>query len=253
MAQRQPDREVVPPVQRLRIRYAKTGRMRFTSHRDFQRALERALRRARVPMAYSAGFSPHPRISYANSAPTGAASDAEYVEIAVVERCDPRALAAEVNRALPDGMDIVEVVQAGTPDLMNRLAASTWEIVLPGADGDEVAVAWSALLGAPSQEVSRMTKSGLRTFDVRPAVISGQVVAREVAGHQGSQPGIAIVLRHQTPLVRPDDLLLALKALGFTPPEPPILHRLAQGPLESDGTVGDPLRPDWELARAGTM
>ena len=60
-----------PTVQRLRLRYAKRGRLRFSSHRDFQRAFERALRRAEVPMAYSAGFSPHPKVSYANAAPTG--------------------------------------------------------------------------------------------------------------------------------------------------------------------------------------
>ena len=78
-----------PPVQRLRIKYAKRGRARFTSHRDFGRAFERALRRAAVPMAYSSGFSPHPRISYANAAPTGAASEAEYLEIGLAAACDP--------------------------------------------------------------------------------------------------------------------------------------------------------------------
>ena len=67
-----------PPVQKLRIRYAKRGRLRFSSTRDFSRALERALRRADVPMAVSAGFHPHPLISYANAAPTGTASEAEH-------------------------------------------------------------------------------------------------------------------------------------------------------------------------------
>lgn len=57
-----------PVVQKLRFRYAKRGRLRFASTRDFQRALERALRRAGIPMAFSAGFHPHPRISYANAA-----------------------------------------------------------------------------------------------------------------------------------------------------------------------------------------
>ncbi|MDA2986834.1 MAG: TIGR03936 family radical SAM-associated protein, partial [Actinomycetota bacterium] len=73
MAPRPPERDVAPTVQRLRLRYAKRGRLRFSSHRDFQRALERALRRSRIPMAYSAGFSPHPKVSYANSAATGVA------------------------------------------------------------------------------------------------------------------------------------------------------------------------------------
>ena len=78
-----------PPVQRLRIRYARRGRMRFSSTRDFARALERALRRAEVPMAFSAGFHPHPRISYAGGAPTGMLSEAEYLEIALTRQCDP--------------------------------------------------------------------------------------------------------------------------------------------------------------------
>src|SRR3954453_17708319 len=78
-----------PGVQRLRIRYAKRGRLRFTSHRDFARAFERALRRATVPMGYSAGFSPHPKISYVGAAPTGVASEAEYLEIGLAEERDP--------------------------------------------------------------------------------------------------------------------------------------------------------------------
>ena len=68
-------------MQRLRVRYAKRGRLRFTSHRDFSRAFERALVRSSVPMAYSSGFNPHPRISYAGAAPTGSESEAEYLEI----------------------------------------------------------------------------------------------------------------------------------------------------------------------------
>ena len=84
----QPEQQA-PPVQRLRIRYAKRGRLRFTSHRDFSRAFERAVFRARVPMAYSSGFNPHPRISYAGAAPTGSASEAEYLEIALAEVVDP--------------------------------------------------------------------------------------------------------------------------------------------------------------------
>ena len=85
MARQAPVRDVAPTVQRLRLRYAKRGRLRFTSTRDFQRALERALRRTGVPMAYSQRFNPHPRISYTNAAPTGTASEAEYVELALVK------------------------------------------------------------------------------------------------------------------------------------------------------------------------
>ena len=88
-----------PPVQRLTIRYAKRGRMRFASHRDVARAMERGVRKAGVPVAYSAGFSPHPRISYSGGAPTGSASEAEYLELAVTRRCEPDDVGRRLNAA----------------------------------------------------------------------------------------------------------------------------------------------------------
>src|SRR3954462_14808167 len=131
MAPRVPEGPPPPPtVQKLRIRYAKRGRLRFTSHRDFARAFERALRRARVPIAYSAGFTPHPKVSYANAAPTGVASEAEYLEIGLAEQRDPKDLAAALDEALPDGFDVVEAVTAGPGSLADRLEASVWHIRL---------------------------------------------------------------------------------------------------------------------------
>ncbi|MCX7371180.1 MAG: TIGR03936 family radical SAM-associated protein, partial [Alphaproteobacteria bacterium] len=92
-------------VQKLRLRYTKRGRLRFTSHRDIARAFERALRRAQVPMAYSAGFSPHPKISWVGAAPTGVASEAEYVEISLAVRVDLEQLRVALDASLPDGID----------------------------------------------------------------------------------------------------------------------------------------------------
>src|SRR4051795_1890063 len=113
MARRVPEGPPPPPVaQRIRIRYAKRGRLRFTSHRDFARAFERALRRAEIPMAYSAGFTPHPKISYVGAAPTGVASEAEYLELGLAEARDPDEVRQALDGALPPGLDVVEVVQA---------------------------------------------------------------------------------------------------------------------------------------------
>src|SRR5919112_2230421 len=101
-----------PVVQRIRIRYAKRGPLRFTSHRDFARAFERALRRAAVPIAFSQGFTPHPKISYASAAPTGVASEAEYLEIGLRERVDVALLARALDAALSPGLDVLEAVEA---------------------------------------------------------------------------------------------------------------------------------------------
>ena len=121
-----------PPVQRLRIRYAKRGRLRFTSHRDFSRAFERAVFRARIPMAYSSGFNPHPRISYAGAAPTGSASEAEYLEIALAQVVDPDRVAEQLGDALPDGLDLVEVAVSPGGSLADLLQASRWQVDVEG-------------------------------------------------------------------------------------------------------------------------
>ena len=123
----------LPIVQKLRIRYAKRGRLRFTSHRDFARAFERAVRRAGVPIAFSSGYSPHPKISYANASPTGAATEAEYLEIGLTRECDPDAVRADLDASLPPGLDVLEVVvAAGQGSLADRLQASEWSIELAG-------------------------------------------------------------------------------------------------------------------------
>jgi radical SAM-linked protein len=231
----QPEQQA-PPVQRLRVRYAKRGRLRFTSHRDFSRAFERALVRARIPMAYSSGFNPHPRISYAGASPTGAASEAEYLEIGLAETVDPDRLADDLDRALPDGLDVLEVVAAAPGSLADRLEASRWQIDV-SLPVDAVAPAVTAFLAAPSVSVERMTKKGLRTFDSRAAVLALEVAAYD----EGSR--LVAVLRHTVPAVRPDDVLAGLReAGGLEEPGAPLVTRLQQGPLEeATGEIGDPL------------
>jgi len=237
----QPEQQA-PPVQRLRIRYAKRGRLRFTSHRDFSRAFERAIMRAQVPMAYSSGFNPHPRISYTGAAPTGAASEAEYVEIALAQVVDPAQVRDALVAALPPGLDVLEVVAAGPGKLADRLQASRWVIDLPTPlPLAEQAVA--AFLAAEQVPVQRMTKKGLRDFDARAAVLA--LAAVERPGAAGSR--LELTLRHAEPAVRPDDVVTGLASVAELPVGPehggvPLLTRLAQGPLdEATGEIGDPL------------
>jgi radical SAM-linked protein len=249
-----------PAVQKLRIHYAKRGRLRFSSHRDFQRAFERALRRAAVPMAYSAGFSPHPKVSYANAAPTGTGSEAEYVEISVTERVSPAVLAKALDDSLPPGLDVIDVVEAQPGALADRLQASVWQMALPGVAPGAARSAVEAFLAAEVVEVQRLMKNGLRTFDARGAVVSAEV-AESVAVGPGGAPSagagegyaiLRVVVRHSTPTVRPDDVLSGLRQVAeLAPPSPPMVTRLAQGLLdETTGTVADPLDPDRDAVGA---
>jgi radical SAM-linked protein len=205
-------------VQRIRLRYTKRGRLRFTSHRDFQRAFERALRRAEVPMAYSAGFTPHPKVSYANAAPTGTGSEAEFLEIALVEARDPEVLRSLLDASLPAGLDIVDAVEVRVPSFAERLTASVWELRLDGVAPAEAERAVAAFLAADTVEVERVTKNGVRSFDARSAVAGLRVVDPTVTGgHSTSGGGCAIlrlVVRHVTPAVRPDDVLSGLRAVA---------------------------------------
>lgn len=211
--------------------------MRFSSTRDFQRALERALRRAAVPMAFSSGFHPHPRISYANAAPTGTASEAEYVEIALVERVDTGALRSALDVALPPGLDVLAVTESAGGSLAELLEASEWQMEFPGLPLVELEGARATFLGLDVAEVTRMFKTGERTFDARSAVVS-MVVEDSVDGRCAI---LRVVVRHTTPAVRPDDILTALRRYALLTPEPPpLVTRLAQGPLVGAG-VADPL------------
>ena len=234
----QPEQQA-PPVQRLRIRYAKRGRLRFTSHRDFSRAFERAVFRARVPMAYSSGFHPHPRISYAGAAPTGSASEAEYLEIALAQVVDPADVRAQLEEALPDGLDILEVVESSGGSLADLLEASRW---LADVDVEPTAaeVAIATFLATETVLVERMTKKGLREFDCRAAVVSLSAAPREEGGTR-----LDLVLRHAVPAVRFDDVLTGLSTVaGLQISGAPLLTRVAQGPLDAaTGSIGDPLRP----------
>ena len=242
MSRRQPEGPPPPPaVQRLRIRYAKRGRLRFTSHRDFARALERALRRAQVPMAYSAGFSPHPKMSFVGAAPTGAASEAEYLEIALTERRDPEQIRAALDASLPPGLDVLQCVEAGPGSLPDRIDASEWEVRLPGTDPVEAAAALAVFLAADRVLVQRRTKDGSRELDARAAVRHAEISPGTAAG-TGPCAILRLVVRHGTPAVRPDDVLSGLRELAglqtFAPPE---ATRLAQGKLDEAGRLTDPL------------
>lgn len=248
MSRRQPEGGQAPVVQRVRLRYAKRGPLRFTSHRDFARALERALRRAAVPIAFSQGFTPHPKISYASASPTGAASEAEYLELGLREPMEPAHLVTALDAALSPGLDVLEAVTVTTTDsLADRLAASRWRLELPGVAPDELAQAVAKFEAVDEVAIERLTKQGRRRLDVRGPVVS--ITAGTASAPSGvSDAPCAIlecVVRQVTPSVRPDDILSGLRVVAdLIPPAPARATRLAQGPLTAEGEITDPLAAD---------
>lgn len=241
-----------PVVQRLRVRYAKRGRMRFTSSRDFQRALERAVRRAGLPMAFSAGFHPHPKISYANAAPTGAGSEAEYVELGLDRVVDVDGVAPALDAALPEGLDVVSVedITDERGPLADLLEGSQWELrfrgaAAPGLDDLRAGLVAGveALLAQETHLVSRMMKKGLRELDVRAALLD-LAVQEEAPADAPGEVVLRASVRHTTPTVRPEELWTALRQVSGRELPRPVSTRLRQGPVE-DSVVVD------HLGRAG--
>ena len=245
--------------------------MRFASHRDIARAVERGVRIAGLPIAFSAGFSPHPRISYAGGAQTGTASEAEYLEIALTAPCAAAEVRDRLDAALPSGIDVIDVFEmtsaplaglasapggpgrppaaaghaaaappAGRLDAL-RLEASDWEVVLPGVAPADAARAVEVFLAAGSAEVERLTSKGTRRLDARAAVVALQADWRAAEGRDAAGAILRMVVRHMTPAVRPDDILTALRQLaGLAPSSPPRVTRLAQGPLGMEAAAPAP-------------
>ena len=155
----------------------------------------------------------------------------------MAEVVDPASVHAALDQAMPDGLDIVEVVESPGTGLADLLQASRWRISLP-VPVAEAEAAVAAFLAAEEVLVHRMTKKGMRDFDSRAAVLSLAVTPDEAGAV------LDLVLRHLEPAVRPDDVLSGLTSLhGLELVGVPLLTRLAQGPLDPDtGEIGDPLR-----------
>jgi radical SAM-linked protein len=244
-----------PAVQHLVVRYAKRGKMRFASHRDVARAFERGVRRAGLPIAYSAGFSPHPKISYAGGAPTGVASEAEYLSLALTTRQAATQVCQRLDAALPDGIDVIDVTDEagadGKPSAgpgvsssggFGHLEASEWRIILPGVGPAAAERAVASFLTLGEAPVERLTDKGVRRLDARAAVIEMNVLDTDgiTADPDGGQPAtvtgqedcaiLRMVVLHTAPAVRPEDVLTALRERnGIVPSSPPLTTRLMQG------------------------
>jgi radical SAM-linked protein len=205
--------------------------MRFASHRDVARAFERGVRRAGLPVAYSAGFSPHPKISYAGGAPTGVASEAEYLCLGVTARQEAPVVREWLDAALPDGIDVIDVTEDAGGLPADRLSVSQWQVLFPGRRPSGVTPAVEGFLALESAPVERLTNKGMRRMDARAAVVS--IDLRQAASGDAE---LLMVVRHTVPAVRPDDVLTAFRAVsGLDWPAPPVITRLAQGSLADSG------------------
>jgi radical SAM-linked protein len=230
---------------KVRARFTKVGRVRWTSHRDVARMWERALRRGRIPVSYTAGFTPRPQLSFGLALPTGCESVAEYLDIALDEPVAPSELARQVSEMLPEGVDVVAaaVLEPGTNSLQEDVSSCMWEMHVPGVGVEDLNVAIERALVASSLPVTRERKGRDVVDDLRPSVLALSCAGSDVHGAQ-----LLAELGTRPRGVRPSELALALGVeLGLA-------RRTCQW-IERDGSRWEPLRADptgtafiWERA-----
>jgi hypothetical protein len=199
----------------LRARFSKLGKVRFTSHRDVARIWERALRRAGLPVAYTEGFSPRPKLSFGLALSTGYESLGEYLDISLrdpvtvagvdpgpgegrdaprPDRPDhhtgpatgsgPAVLPASLSAALPAGIEVQAVVPlpAGAPSLQQAVTSCTWHLEISGIEPTLAPQVVEEALGAPELVVTRERKGRTVSEDVRPAIVALRVLDQAPLG-----------------------------------------------------------------------
>jgi radical SAM-linked protein len=263
---------------RVRFRFAKLGKIRFTSQRDVARMWERALRRAALPLAYTEGFSPRPQLSFGLALPTSCESLAEYLDV-VLDEERPETAGLEVSELpsrltglLPEGIEVERAapVERGAGSLQQQVTSCSWTMLLAGLSRDELEEQVRLLLDAPTVPIVRERKGREERDDLRPSVL-----ALAVADHPASvgEPamvggstsiGVVAELATQPRGVRPIELIRGLVAVSGAPPVDrtvgvatgrgrtvgtPVLDRACrtQQWIERDGIRQEPLPPRGDL------
>lgn len=221
---------------RIRLRFRKAGRIRFVSHRDVARLFERALRKVRLPVAYSEGFSPRPKLSFGLALSVAHESDAEYLDVELTSEPDIETLPAALSDALPDGLDVmaVAVLEPGTASLQQVIAICTWRIEVLGAPPDTVSAAVAEVLSASELWLERVRKGKTSTVDVRPTILELTV---EGPTDHGTQ--LVADLATESMSLRPSELVEVLGIEGLIEGRVRRTHQW----ISVDGVRSEPVSP----------
>ncbi len=194
---------------RIFANYRKGEPMRFLSHLDIQRLLQRGLRRAGMPVAYSQGFNPHPQLSFASALSVGYTSDAEWVDVRLEQAIDPAAFAARMNAVLPEGFSILAALEA--PETLPTLTVLTKSAVYEVTAVTDAPVDSAVLQEKINQLLSgqiivnKRTKAGMRDVDICPLVLGlallpgndGENLRFSVSGVSDAQGSLNVALLMQ--------------------------------------------------------
>jgi len=164
--------------------YQKGSEVSLISHLDIQRTLQRAFRRAGLPLLYSNGFNPHPQFSFATAAATGMSSDCEWFEVQLSEPIAPEEFVSRANAVMPVGMSVSGAFEPpeGFGSLSAKLRAAEYLVKLSFYDAvqeEKLRTTLEAML-AGEIVINKRTKGGVRPVDMRPYIL--RVSVEQVEG-----------------------------------------------------------------------
>lgn len=160
-------------MQRLRVTFSRGEELKYLSHLDVMRLWERALRRAGLPLSYSQGFSPHPRISIAAPLPLGVTGEKELMDIVFQRRVSPYSVQKNLDEQLPFGMDIIGVTQVSpdAPSLQSQVRRAEYRVEIetdkPGA---AISDSIDSLLSKTELPWRHKRDNEMRSYDLRKLV-----------------------------------------------------------------------------------
>ncbi|MGQ0804733.1 MAG: TIGR03936 family radical SAM-associated protein [Actinomycetota bacterium] len=196
----------------VRLRFAKRGKVRFISHRDVARAFERAFRVEELPLAFTAGFVPRPKVSFGLALSVGHESDAEYLDVELAEAVDLDRWPDTLSAALPEGITVTGVVALTerAPALQEAVTAVEYRVGVAGADRAEVSGAVERALSRPTLETTRTRKGREVVEDVRPALRAMTVGRPSNDSDDDGRVVVDLELSTQPRGTRPTEILAAV-------------------------------------------
>jgi len=225
----------------VRLRYTKLGKVRWISHRDVARALERSFRVAQLPLAFTEGFSPRPKVSFGLALSTGHESDAEYVDLVLAEPVELDELPVCLTASLPEGIAVVGVSPLAdrAPALQEAVTSVEWRVHvahrdLTAADKADLHRSVEAALDAPTLTTTKHRKGRDVVEDVRPVI-------RRITVCDEPSTIVEMELSTQPRGAKPGEVLAAIG--DFTDVRTCRTHQW----IERDGARQEPLDADTRL------
>ncbi len=212
------------PEWRAIVTFSKDEEARFLSHLEITRAVQRAARRAGLPMAYTQGFNERPRMTVARPLPVGVTGEAELCAIDLAKECSPEQVAGALLQQMPEGLGLhsVAIERRVRRSPFASVSRALYIVNLAGVEADELEVAVVGLLGTATATVERTTKRAQRTIDIRPGIYAAEVILRP--------PGLKLELAcTDDDLVKPEEVVEMLNrhltARGLRPARVVSVHR----------------------------